>query len=254
MKKILLSLLLPVLLITGCAAKGSKNSEAKSLPFTEIKGDTVYDSSGNEILITGKVVVKNDYVTFPVMDLGLIENGKLNLVFPDITLARGDENFLTFSRIKESFPPGLSITPEDTSWVSFDDSISFLVLTDEEIPSIADPDPQALTDEEIPDITDSQSTDTQSIEKLYYTLELVDLSGEYEVWFAFFIADVTIKGKGTYFGFREYDVDITAARGWNKIYVNNSETGVTMRTSTRDIPDMQWVVSETSINLSRFWF
>ena len=187
--------------------------------FSEIKGVIVHDSAGMESSITGEVILRDRDLPYTIIELGTINEGKLDLIFPDIP--PGEEN--RFFTDVASFLPGMQVTPQDASWLLVDDS-KILV---------------AFTDEEVPDIWDPRVTRKQN-----YILEFVEQSEDSAVWFAFFNKDTTIKGITNIFIYT-YDVDIDAARGWNMIDVRHLESGVIIRTIDANPSNIKWTTAGT---------
>ena len=229
MKALFFFLFVFVLLIPSCKKQESNSSAInnKVVTFSEIKGTTVYDQSNRETSITGNVVARDLNIPTPFMELGIVMNGKLDLTFPDVFPEQANRFFENVNlRV-----PELEISPQDATWLLFDDSKFFLVFTNEDVPDIFDP-----------KVTTKQN----------YILRLYDLSGEFEIWLAFFTVDTTVKGNGNFFGYT-YDVNINASKGWNVINVKNSPSSTEIKTSVLKTTDIKWVAEKTNTSYGYFY-
>jgi hypothetical protein len=204
-------------------------------PFTEISGETVYTSNGKETAWTGYVVVIN-HVNRLFMELGVIEDGKIDIYFPDIGSANNAESLV--STIDLGFP-NIKVTPEDAEWLKIDDSLRMLVLTDEE------------GDNPFPSISNNNNNPPEKI-KQNYILQFRNRDNTLRVVFTYFTKNVTVKGKGTYLGGTAYDIDIKASKGWNMIYVKESKNRVSMKSGEKNIKDIKWFADKTISDISPF--
>jgi hypothetical protein len=105
-----------IVLVMGCG--GGTNSKYK-VPITSLSGETVYDEDGNAADISGQVAVMDD--RSPVIELGTVENGTLNLEFPELS----DPRFNNLYTQKGFELPGITIEPSDARWVFIGDIYVF---------------------------------------------------------------------------------------------------------------------------------
>jgi hypothetical protein len=212
--------ILSIILLAGCNRQ-SKPVEEVQGPISKITGN-IYDQNGNETPITGKVVVRDKIrplSNYFNMELGHIKDGKLELSFPDLDGIEAANKF--FKKIDLDLPQ-IKVEPQDTGWVLIDDSRVFFVATDEEIEGIFG------------------GTTTKN-----YNLEYRDMLGVFNVMFAYFTKDAVIKGKGKYLGYYDYDIDINAQKGWNMIYVKESNSSRSMKSKEKELTDIKWIAAIT---------
>jgi hypothetical protein len=177
----------------------------------------VHNSGGNETAMVGDVIVLDNYTLRPFMDLGFVDNGKLDLSFPD------PDALTNFFEKVDFGLPGIQMEPQDAVWLPLDDSKVIFVFTDEKTEGMFG------------------GETTQN-----YTLELSDRYGIVKVMFACFAKDTAAKGKGRVREAYDYDIDINAAKGWNMIYIRQSDSAISMKTAEKDTADIKWFATRTA--------
>jgi hypothetical protein len=219
-KQILFGLFVGSVLLFVVACGGSSQ---KKEPLVQIKGDIVHDQNGRETTINGKVMVVDNYTLRSIMDLGTIENGKLNLELPD--LGQIENASRLFSKVDFKFPK-IEIEPSDTAWVKLDKAYAIFIFTDEDVPN-----------------------GWGGMTKQNYLLELRDELAVVKVQLIYFSKDAVIKGKGNILEAYDYDIDLNAAKGWNMVYIRESGGGISMKTSEKENAGIKWTAAKTNRGL-----
>jgi hypothetical protein len=224
MKKTLIGLMVIVLLVLGCKGPSRQSQTAKNrfdIPLTQISGDVVYDRDGNETAINGEVCIQN-YLGLtifpPLMKLGTIEQGKLNLEFQEYS---GDSRRLREIDVKvPAIFSDIKIEPPDTQWIRLDTPYPIIIYSDEEVKGFFG-----------------------RKAKQAYRLNLNGNPSDVTIQLVYFTNDVTIRAKGDFQELLEWDIDIQGRKGWNILYETESETKLLMTTSEKGITDIKWVAT-----------
>jgi hypothetical protein len=231
MKKEVFILLSFVLLLLGCNKSSSSNSAVSGTK--EISGEAVYYQNGKESSFNGNVVLYNEWLRFLgiTISLGTVENGKLAMTLPDIDKIDGipPNRIEKIQDYLDDLDLNIKVVPEDAKWFPFKYPLSLeaaplvriVVFSDDKEPNIWNRD---------------------EINSIYYVLNLSDNSVATQLILVFFTKDTTIKGKAF-----EYDIDIKAKRGWNKIYVDESESGIVVKSTPKPKQNFRWTASRTQL-------
>lgn len=217
---------LPVFLAFVFFACGARHGK----PFTDVTGETVYDVRGNASAITGDVAVGLDAAMWNTIVLGSVKDGKTELRFPDLSAVEGFER--RFEKI-EFGSPEIKASPPDAEWFRLNLSNSIFVFTDEE------------RDDPAGNISNNPKREVPKL-KQNYTLELINPQTGTGVLFVYFTKDVTVKGSGKS-GLAALDIDIKASKGWNRVYVTESQdSGTSMTTREKDASGARWIAAKTN--------
>jgi len=242
MKKAIFILLSFAIFLSSCNKSSGSSSTASGIK--EIIGETVYYENGKESSFNGDVILYNSvlqYLRIP-LNLGTVENGKLTIALPDIDTIEGiPPNII--EKIQDNLD-GLDLNikaiPEDAKWFSLkyplnpsfpEQTARIVVFSDDEEPNI---------------------WNREEINNIYYVLNLSANSDATELIFVFFTKDTTIKGKEklSFFGETfEYDIDIKAKRGWNIIYVDETESSIIVKSMPKSNQNYKWVASRARLLL-----
>jgi len=245
MKKSIFILLSFTLLFSSCS-KGSGSSSTGS-EIKQINSETVYYQNGKESSFNGDVILYNDLSLSITANLGTVENGKLTITLPDLETIDGIPP-RRIEKIQDYFDNqdfNVKVDPEDAKWFPLKNPLNnttqnalIVVLSDDE-----EPNPWNRNEKR----------------NIYYVLNLSDDSNTDQLILVFFTKDTTVKGKDKLSAFGlsyEYDVDIKVKRGWNKIYVNESNvsksgSSIVIKSVIKSIPinkkDFKWTTSRTDL-------
>jgi hypothetical protein len=225
-KKIIFFLTVGIILsIFSCG----KSNLTKSTSVANISQGVVYDENSKEINIDGNVLVVHDYSRGWSLELGIVEKGNLKLNFPDLELI-GIRDRL-FSKI--DFPyPDVKVEPQDAAWfVIVKPTYIYVFNREEEVD------------------TGIFGGGIKNFKEADYRLEYRDSLQIFNAQFVYFTKDVIISGKGNVFGAYTFDIDIKAKKGWNVVYVKESQSGIIMQTSQKDITEVKWFAVKSSKSL-----
>jgi hypothetical protein len=240
MKKAIFILLSFILLLSGCNKNSSSNTSNSTV--SEIKSEVVYYQNGKEAAFNGDVILWHGYEHFfgTTINIGTVENGKLSITLPDIDTIDG----VPPNRIEKIQPffddLDIKVIPEDAEWFAFKHPLN----------------PNSITSTArivvFSDDKERNIWNRDEIVDIYYVLDLSDDSDTTQLIWVFFTKDTTIKGnkKLSMFGFTyEYDIDIKVKRGWNKIYVDESESSIIVKSTPKSKQDFKWTTSRTQLNI-----
>jgi hypothetical protein len=239
MKKTIFIFLSFVFLLSDCNKSSSTGSSYTTSAIKEINNETIYYQNGKESSFNGDVILFHIWELFGArINLGSVEKGKLTITLPDIDTIEGiPPNKI--NKIQDYFnDTNIKIIPENAEWFPLINPLNpnggtpharIVVFSDDEEHSVWNHD---------------------EIFNVYYTLSLSDNSDDNFLIFVFFTKDTTIKGKekiSYYGGTYEYDVDIKVKRGWNKIYTQELESGIIVKSTPINNQNFKWTTSKETL-------
>jgi hypothetical protein len=242
MKKIILALLSFMFLLSGCnKSSSSNNSSSTTSEISNIRGETIYYPNGKEATFNGDVIL----LTWNgnMIELGTVVKGKLTITLPDFEKS-GLSSSNRVENIQELFNNWdlkITVVPKDAEWYPLSNPFDPIYDSSKNARIVV------LSDEQESDVWNPNET-----KNINYVLNLSGNSETNNLTFVFFTKDTTIKGKGkrSFFGVSyDYDIDIKIKRGWNKLYVQETESSVSLTSTPKNKEGFRWTTLRTEL----FW-
>jgi hypothetical protein len=239
MKKVVLAFLSFLLLLSGCSKSSISSSTTSEIK--EIKNEIVYYPNGKEATFNGDVILLA--WNGKMIKLGTVSKGKLTISLPDLEAT----SLISSNRIENiqehlnNLDLGINVVPKDAEWFPLSNPFD----------PIYDSSPNAnivvLSDDE-----ERNNWNPNETKNINYVLNLSNNSETNNLVIVFFTKDTNIKGTkklSVYGETFEYNIDIKAKRGWNKLYVQETESSVSLTSTPKNKEGFRWSTLRTEL----FW-